>query len=78
MIIGEQAVLRYGEPRLTKDIDISLGIDIDRLDELLLIVEELFLTPLPEDVPSFVQKTIVLQGTSVAGIQFPDQRQIFL
>ena len=33
MIIGGQAVLLYGEPRLTKDIDITLGIndsDIDR------------------------------------------------
>jgi hypothetical protein len=37
-----------------------LGIDIDRLDELLLIAEELSLTALPEDVPSFVQKTMVL------------------
>lgn len=26
MIIGGQAVLLYGEPRLTKDIDITLGI----------------------------------------------------
>jgi hypothetical protein len=25
MIIGGQAVLLYGEPRLTKDIDITLG-----------------------------------------------------
>lgn len=27
MIIGGQAVLYYGEPRFTKDIDITLGID---------------------------------------------------
>jgi len=26
MIIGGQAVLIYGEPRLTRDIDITLGI----------------------------------------------------
>ncbi|NVL90146.1 MAG: hypothetical protein HWN69_04000 [Desulfobacterales bacterium] len=25
MVIGGQAVLLYGEPRLTKDIDITLG-----------------------------------------------------
>jgi hypothetical protein len=31
MIIGEQAVLIYGEPRLTKDIDIILGTDIEDL-----------------------------------------------
>lgn len=28
MIIGGQAVMVYGEPRLTKDIDITLGVDI--------------------------------------------------
>ena len=31
MVIGGQAVLLYGEPRLTKDIDITLGIGIDGL-----------------------------------------------
>ena len=60
MIIGGQAVLLYGEPRLTKDIDITLGINIDRLDDLLSIVNGLSLAPLPEDVPLFVQKTMVL------------------
>jgi hypothetical protein len=30
MIIGGQAVLLYGEPRLTRDIDITLGIDIEK------------------------------------------------
>ena len=29
MIIGGQAVLIYGRPRLTRDIDITLGIDPD-------------------------------------------------
>jgi len=60
MIIGGQAVLLYGEPRLTKDIDITLGINIDRLEEMLEIVKQLSLSPLPEDVPSFVQETMVL------------------
>jgi hypothetical protein len=60
MIIGGQAVLLYGEPRLTKAIDITLGINIDRLDDLLSIVKELSLAPLPEDVPSFVRKTMIL------------------
>jgi predicted nucleotidyltransferase len=69
MIIGGQAVLIYGEPRLTKDIDITLGINIDRLNELLAVVKELSLTPLPEDVSVFVQKTMVLpvleKGTGI-------------
>jgi len=60
MIIGGQAVLLYGEPRLTKDIDITLGVNIDRLGDLLAVVSGLSLAPLPEDVPSFVQKTMVL------------------
>jgi len=60
MIIGGQAVLLYGEPRMTKDIDITLGVNIDHLDELLSIAKELSLTPMPQDVPSFVQKTMVL------------------
>ena len=34
MIIGGQAVLLYGEPRLTKDIDITLGVTPVRLLEI--------------------------------------------
>jgi len=50
MIIGGQAVLLYGEPRLTKDIDITLGINIDRLDEFLAVVKDLSLAPLPVSI----------------------------
>ncbi len=60
MIIGGQAVLLYGEPRLTRDIDITLGVDIDHLGELLEVAKELFLKPLPEDTPVFVRQTMVL------------------
>jgi len=60
MVIGGQAVLLYGEPRLTKDIDITLGVNIDQLDALLEIVREVSLRPLPNDIPSFVKKTMVL------------------
>jgi hypothetical protein len=35
MIIGGQAGLLHGEPRPTKDIDITLGVDLDRLDDVL-------------------------------------------
>lgn len=35
MIIRGQAVLLYGEPRLTRDIDIALGINVTHLDRLL-------------------------------------------
>ncbi len=39
-IIGGQAVLVHGQPRITRDIDISLGVDADRLPEMLDIVAE--------------------------------------
>lgn len=60
MIIGGQAVLLYGEPRLTRDIDITLGVNVDHLDELLAVVQELTLKPLPKDLKSFVRQTMVL------------------
>ena len=60
MIIGGQAVLLYGEPRLTRDIDITLGVNVDRLDDLLAVVQELTLKPLPKDLKSFVRQTMVL------------------
>lgn len=60
MIIGGQAVLLYGEPRLTRDIDITLGVNIDRINEILDVMQELSLKPIPEDIESFVRKTMVL------------------
>ncbi|NWF97971.1 MAG: nucleotidyltransferase [Nitrospirae bacterium] len=60
MIIDGQAVLLYGEPRLTRDIDITLGVNIDSLEEILSIVNELSLKPVPQDVKSFVSQTMVL------------------
>lgn len=59
MVIGGQAVLLYGEPRLTRDIDITLGVDIDRLDELLALSRDLNVKPLPKDLPTFVRETMV-------------------
>lgn len=60
MIIGGQAVLLYGEPRLTRDIDITLGVGSDHVDKLLEVVEDLSLKPLPENIKSFVIQTMVL------------------
>ncbi len=34
MIIGGQAVLIYGEPRLTRDIDITLGVGIEKARDI--------------------------------------------
>lgn len=70
MIIGGQAVLLYGEPRLTRDIDITLGVSFNRLNDLLLVLQETFLKPLPEDIESFVKQTMVLPSLDeVTGIR---------
>ncbi|MBE9592201.1 MAG: nucleotidyltransferase [Proteobacteria bacterium] len=58
MVIGGQAVLLYGEPRLTKDIDITLGVGVSKLNEINSIVEKLNLKALVNE--DFVQKTMVL------------------
>jgi len=60
MIIGGQAVLLYGEPRLTRDIDITLGIIPSKLPELLEALEEIGLEILVEDFHRFVEDTWVL------------------
>ena len=65
MIIGGQAVLLYGEPRFTKDIDITLGIDVDTLDKALVLTSKLRLTILVNDVEDFVKKTMVLPSLDV-------------
>ena len=59
MVIGGQAVLLYGEPRLTKDIDITLGASLDRLADVLALAEKAELNPLvaPE---TFTRRTMVL------------------
>ncbi len=60
VVIGGQAVLLYGEPRLTRDIDITLGVDVDHLGEVLAVVQEINLKPLPQEIESFVRETMVL------------------
>ena len=60
MVIGGQAVLLYGEPRLTRDIDITLGVGPDRLSDLLIVAKTAGLTVLPENPQTFVEKTLVL------------------
>jgi hypothetical protein len=59
MVIGGQAVLVYGEPRLTKDIDITVGASLDRLTALVRLVETVDLEILV-DPDEFTTKTLVL------------------
>ena len=60
MLIGGQAVLLYGEPRLTRDIDITLGVDVDKLKNIISLADDLTLKILPENAEDFVRKTMVL------------------
>ncbi len=60
MLIGGQAVLLYGEPRLTRDVDITLGAGPERLPEVLEMVRESGWKVLVEDPKEFVRRTMVL------------------
>lgn len=60
MIIGGQALLIYGEPRLTRDIDITLGITPERYKDIEELAKDLSLKMLPEDPLDFLKKTMVL------------------
>ena len=60
MIIGGQAVLVYGEPRLTKDIDITLGINVDELNRIVGVVDAIKLKIIVDDYKNFVIETLVL------------------
>ena len=60
MVIGGQAVLIHGEPRLTRDIDITLGVTPERLDTVLAAVDMIGLKVLVEAPHPFVRDTWVL------------------
>lgn len=60
MLIGGQAVLLHGEPRLTQDIDVTLGIAPDEMAKILDAAQEAGLNPLPDDPDGFVTETFVL------------------
>jgi predicted nucleotidyltransferase len=60
MVIGGQAVLLYGEPRLTKDIDITLGVGVEELEKIKNAVQKLALRILVDNPEEFVKKTMVL------------------
>ena len=60
MVIGGQAVMIYGEPRFTRDIDITLGVGTERLDQILSVCKKLSLKPLVRDIKHFVEQTMTL------------------
>ncbi len=60
MIIGGQALLVYGEPRLTKDIDLTLGIGPERLAEIEHLIAENGWKILVDSTENFVKRSMVL------------------
>lgn len=66
MVIGGQAVLLHGVPRLTEDIDLTLAAGPDRARDVLAVCERLGLRPLPSDVDRFVAETFVLPARHAA------------
>ena len=59
MVIGGQAVLLHGEPRLTRDIDVTLGVDSSRLAKVQKTVATIGLSSPVNDVEQFVRTTNV-------------------
>ncbi len=60
MLIGGQAVLLYGEPRLTRDVDVTLGVGPEKLPEILEWVRVTGWRILVESPAQFVAETLVL------------------
>ena len=60
MVIGGQAVLVYGEPRLTRDIDVTLNLEPVQLPLVMGVVQRMDLRVLVENPAAFVEKTWVL------------------
>ena len=58
--LDSEAVLLHGEPRLTRDIDITLGVDASELKRVRTVMERIGLTPSVADVEAFVRTTNVL------------------
>ena len=60
MVIGGQAVLIYGEPRLTRDIDVTLGIGVSELGRIKKVLPAMGLKILVKNDREFVEHTMVL------------------
>ena len=70
MVIGGQAVLIHGAPRMTADVDVTVGIDVDRLDDVLAVAHELDWQARVPNPREFAERTMVLplKDSSGAGV----------
>jgi len=70
MLIGGQAVLLHGRPRLTEDIDVTVAAGPGELARMLEVCDAAEIEPLPEDIETFVAETFVLPAADpVSGIR---------
>jgi hypothetical protein len=59
-VLGGIAVLLYGEPRLTMDIDVNISIDKSDIDKFLKVGRKYGFYAIPGNIRSFVKKTGVI------------------
>lgn len=70
MVIGGQAVIFHGEFRTTRDIDLTLGVDISEFDRIKSCLDEIGLMMLVKDPKDFVLHNWVLPlKDKVSGIR---------
>ncbi|TAL67336.1 MAG: hypothetical protein EPN82_15295 [Bacteroidetes bacterium] len=69
MVIGGQAAMLYRSPRFTNDIDISIGINPDRLNELLKVIDEIKLKILTDNPIKFVMEKMILPTIDESGFR---------
>jgi hypothetical protein len=67
-IIGGIAIQRWGEPRLTKDVDVTLLVPIEETESVTTLLAQKF-TPRIHDVHQFVKQTRVLPVTASNGCE---------
>ncbi len=60
MVIGGQAVLLYGEPRFTRDIDITVVMDFSLAEKVIHAFQNRGYTPIVKDPLNFIRQTFVL------------------
>ncbi len=65
MIIGGQAVLLYGTPRYTRDIDITLGIDVDKYPLVAKVCKKCGFKILSDQPEKFAHETNVVPAEDV-------------
>ncbi len=60
VILGGLAVMLYGEPRLTLDIDVNVSLTRDKIKSFLLAARRCGFIPVPSNINLFVKRTGVI------------------